>query len=70
VATPGPTRLKKSRAAHGDLDPPRQFLQLGLRLRIPHILGCRAADPLQKLPYRHKAKTDDRSLVPTMNRAG
>jgi len=31
-----------------------------LRLRIHHILGCRAADPLQKLPWRRKAKPSDR----------
>ena len=34
-------------------------------LRIHHILGCRAADPLQKLPWRRKAKPSDRlGLLP------
>jgi len=26
----------------------------------PHLLGCRAADPLQKLPWRRKATLHER----------
>ena len=31
---------------------------------IQHKYGCRAADPLQKLPWRRRARLDDRGLGP------